>query len=116
VISGFVSSIYCELKESSLDTVWTGKNYKYGKLLKLKGINNGNFFLSILPIKPMRRKSGIHPIMEAFMAKTLALFFVLGLMVSCASHHHDRSISSVDKAEAEAGFRRYEMRGGSYER
>jgi hypothetical protein len=49
--------------------------------------------------------SGIHPIMEAFMAKTLALFFVLGLMVSCASHHHDRSISSVDKAEAEAGFR-----------
>jgi hypothetical protein len=96
--------------------VWTGKNYKYGKLLKLKGINNGNFFLSILPIKPMRRKSGIHPIMEAFMAKTLALFFVLGLMVSCASHHHDRSISSVDKAEAEAGFRRYEMRGGSYER
>jgi hypothetical protein len=50
------------------------------------------------------------------MAKTLALFFVLGLMVSCASHHHDRSISSVDKAEAEAGFRQQENRGGSYQR
>jgi hypothetical protein len=52
-----------------------------------------------------------NPILEDFMAKTLALFFVLGLMVSCASHHHDRSISSVDKAEAEAGFR-YDMKGG----
>ncbi len=30
------------------------------------------------------------------MAKTIALFFVLGLMVSCASHHNDRTISSVD--------------------
>ncbi len=47
------------------------------------------------------------------MAKTLALFFVLGLMVSCASHHNDRSISSVDKAEAEAGFR-HDFRGGGF--
>ncbi|WP_408097228.1 hypothetical protein ACJVC5_19525 [Peredibacter sp. HCB2-198] len=30
------------------------------------------------------------------MAKTVALFFVLGLMVSCASHHNDRGISSVE--------------------
>jgi hypothetical protein len=79
-------------------------------------INSGNFFLSFLPIKPMSSGSGIHPIMEAFMAKTLALFFVLGLMVSCASHHHDRSISSVDKAEAEAGYRHQEMRGGNFAR
>lgn len=33
------------------------------------------------------------------MAKTMALFFVLGLMISCASHHNDRGISSVDKHE-----------------
>jgi hypothetical protein len=39
------------------------------------------------------------------MAKTLALFFVLGLMVSCASYHNERTISSVDKAEKEAGHR-----------
>lgn len=39
------------------------------------------------------------------MTKTLALLFVLGLMVSCASHHNDRVISSVDKAEMEAGYR-----------
>jgi hypothetical protein len=38
------------------------------------------------------------------MAKTLALFFVLGLMVSCASHHNDRSISSVDQNERQAGY------------
>lgn len=31
------------------------------------------------------------------MAKTVALFFVLGLMVSCASYHNERSISSVDQ-------------------
>lgn len=30
------------------------------------------------------------------MAKTVALFFVLGLMVSCASYHNARSISSTD--------------------
>jgi hypothetical protein len=38
------------------------------------------------------------------MAKTLALFFVLGLMVSCASFHNERSISSVDQQEKEAGY------------
>lgn len=38
------------------------------------------------------------------MAKTIALFFVLGLMVSCASYHNDRSISSVDEAEQRHGF------------
>jgi hypothetical protein len=33
------------------------------------------------------------------MAKTFALIFVLGLMVSCASYHNERSISSVDQTE-----------------
>jgi hypothetical protein len=33
------------------------------------------------------------------MLKTIALFFVLGLMVSCASYHHDRGISSVQEEE-----------------
>lgn len=33
------------------------------------------------------------------MAKTMALFFVLGLMVSCASYHTERSISSMDQSE-----------------
>ena len=33
------------------------------------------------------------------MAKTMALFFVLGLMVSCASYHNERSISSMDQKE-----------------
>lgn len=45
------------------------------------------------------------------MAKTLALLFVLGLMVSCASHHNDRVISSVDQAEMDAGYR-HEQVGG----
>ncbi len=35
------------------------------------------------------------------MAKTVALFFVLGLMVSCASYHNERGISSVDQQEKE---------------
>jgi hypothetical protein len=35
------------------------------------------------------------------MAKTVALFFVLGLMVSCASNHDERGISSVDQQEKE---------------
>lgn len=39
------------------------------------------------------------------MARTLAIFFVFGLMVSCASYHNERSISSVDKHEKEAGYR-----------
>lgn len=39
------------------------------------------------------------------MAKTIGLFFVLGLMVSCASHHNDRSISSVDQREQDAGYK-----------
>jgi hypothetical protein len=39
------------------------------------------------------------------MTKTLALFFVLGLMVSCASHHNERGISSIDQKEQDAGFR-----------
>ena len=36
-----------------------------------------------------------------FMAKTMALFFVLGLMVSCASYHNERAISSVDQVDKE---------------
>ncbi len=39
------------------------------------------------------------------MAKTFALFFVFGLMVSCASYHNQRTISSVDKHEEAAGYR-----------
>jgi hypothetical protein len=48
------------------------------------------------------------------MAKTVALFFVLGLMVSCASHHNDRSISSVDQKEQEHGFKERPAMGGRY--
>lgn len=33
------------------------------------------------------------------MAKTIALFFVLGLMVSCASYHNERTISSVGQEQ-----------------
>lgn len=39
------------------------------------------------------------------MAKTFLVLFVLGFMVSCASYHNERSISSVDQQEREAGFR-----------
>lgn len=46
------------------------------------------------------------------MAKTLALFFVLGLMVSCASHHNERTISSVEQEGKEAGYR--QERGSIY--
>lgn len=46
------------------------------------------------------------------MAKTLSLLFVLGLMVSCASYHNERSISSIDKDEKAGGYR-YE-RGSMY--
>jgi hypothetical protein len=52
------------------------------------------------------------------MAKTLALFFVLGLMVSCASYHNERTISSVE-SEKESSYR-YERgfqhggRGGNH--
>jgi hypothetical protein len=38
------------------------------------------------------------------MAKTIALIFVLGLMVSCASYHNDRGISSVDSHEEQHGY------------
>jgi hypothetical protein len=31
------------------------------------------------------------------MAKTLALFFVLGLLSSCATYQNDRDISSVEQ-------------------
>ena len=47
------------------------------------------------------------------MAKTVALFFVLGLMVSCASYHNERSISSVDKHEKEHGYHERNY-GGRY--
>jgi hypothetical protein len=46
------------------------------------------------------------------MAKTLALFFVLGLMVSCASHHNERTISSIEQTEKEAGYR--QERGATF--
>lgn len=38
------------------------------------------------------------------MAKTIALFFVLGLMVSCASYHNERGLSSVDENEKQNGY------------
>jgi hypothetical protein len=38
------------------------------------------------------------------MAKTMALFFILGLMVSCASNRGDRSISSLDQNEPKHGY------------
>lgn len=53
-----------------------------------------------------------NPYLEANMAKTFALFFVLGLMVSCASYHNDRVISSVDKHEKDAGYNYTFDRGG----
>jgi hypothetical protein len=48
------------------------------------------------------------------MAKTFALFFVLGLMVSCASYHNQRAISSVDQHEKEAGYNYSGERGGRF--
>jgi hypothetical protein len=44
------------------------------------------------------------PISEACMAKTVALIFLLGLMVSCASYHNDREISSVERQEQVHGY------------
>jgi hypothetical protein len=35
------------------------------------------------------------------MAKTLALFFVLGFLASCASYHHERSTASIEQHERE---------------
>ena len=46
----------------------------------------------------------VHPLWEAPMLKTIAIFFVLGLMVSCASYHHERGISSVDQEETHHEF------------
>jgi hypothetical protein len=46
------------------------------------------------------------------MAKTIALMFVLGLMVSCASYHNDRSISSVDPHERQHGYYERANMGG----
>lgn len=48
------------------------------------------------------------------MARTLAIFFVFGLMVSCASYHNKRVISSVDKHEKEAGYNYSLERGGHF--
>lgn len=48
------------------------------------------------------------------MAKTVALIFVLGLMVSCASYHNDRGISSVDQDEKEHGYYERANVGGRY--
>jgi len=52
----------------------------------------------ITPIRPKRRESQT-PFWRPQMAKTIALFFVLGLMVSCASYRNERGISSVDQEE-----------------
>jgi hypothetical protein len=49
------------------------------------------------------------------MAKTVALFFVLGLMVSCASYHNDRGISSVEQSEQKNGYvERANFHGGRF--
>lgn len=42
------------------------------------------------------------------MTKTVALFFVFGLMVSCASYHHERAISSTEKHEKHQHNYRFE--------
>jgi hypothetical protein len=55
------------------------------------------------PINPKRLESE-QPILEAIMAKTVGLIFLLGLMVSCASYHNDREISSVDQHEQAHGY------------
>ncbi|MGE3611084.1 MAG: hypothetical protein AB7I27_15945 [Bacteriovoracaceae bacterium] len=46
------------------------------------------------------------------MTKTLALFFILGVMISCASHHGERSISSYDEKQKDSPqhFPRFEPR------
>lgn len=65
---------------------------------KFKGLQIRQDFPNLLP--DQADKEGVFEfLLEADMAKTMALFFVLGLMVSCASHHNDRVISSLDKAE-----------------
>lgn len=48
------------------------------------------------------------------MAKTVALFFVLGLMVSCASYHNEREISSVDQHEVNHGYVERPYSGGRF--
>ncbi len=48
------------------------------------------------------------------MAKTLALFFVLGMMVSCASYHNERGISSVDQHEQNHGYYERTNNGGRF--
>jgi hypothetical protein len=57
----------------------------------------------VVPINPIRWVTNTQS-WRPFMAKTVALFFVLGLMVSCASHHNERTISSVDQNEQAHGF------------
>ena len=61
-------------------------------------MSKGKIFLRFLGIWSINQ---LNPKMEAFMAKTIALFFVLGLMVSCASYHNERGISSVHDDEEE---------------
>jgi hypothetical protein len=48
------------------------------------------------------------------MARTIAIFFVLGLMVSCASYHNKRVISSVEKQDQEARYNFQMDRGGRF--
>lgn len=45
-----------------------------------------------------------------FMKKTFVMFFLLGLMVSCASQQ-DRSLSSVDEPFSHKDEVKHEMRG-----
>ena len=47
------------------------------------------------------------------MTKTIALFFVLGLMVSCASQH-ERSVSSIDGHEKVEKTPNYETTKASF--
>ncbi len=73
-------------------------------MLGLTGEEEGQFFPHHSVDKSEEVGTRSNPFLEALMAKTLAFFFVLGLMVSCASYHNERSISSVDKHDIESGY------------
>ena len=80
----------------------------------LTRLKNWQFFPQHSVDKSDEMGTRSNPFLEALMAKTFALFFVLGLMVSCASYHNQRSISSVDKHEKEAGYNYQLERGGRF--
>jgi hypothetical protein len=48
------------------------------------------------------------------MTKTMALLFVLGLMMSCASHRTERGISSEGEPEVKHGYYERSNMGSRY--